>query len=199
MARLPRAERRRQILAAAIEVFAKSGFGGVRTKRIAGVSEATIVQHFPTKRDLYDAVLEERLRGAPAPPDLVGELERSNLRKVLTQFAHHLVTAQHRDRRILRLMLYAVLEDHALARELYDRHLARPVEAVTRALRAARTTREIRGVEPAKAAQLFVAIVAQYILEREVLGTRGRGARRATIEDYVDIYLRGILAPRRGR
>jgi AcrR family transcriptional regulator len=202
MARLPRAERRGQILAAAIEVFAEGGFCGVTTKRIAqaaGVSEATIFLHFPTKRALYDAIVEERLQGGPTPDDLVAGLEQAPLRDFLTQLADQLVSRQHRSRPLLRLLLHVALEEHSLARELYHRHLTGPIEAVTRALRRARTRGELQDVDPATAAHLFGAIVAQHVLEREIFSESGGRGGRATIEKYVDIYLRGILPAQGGR
>jgi AcrR family transcriptional regulator len=201
MARLPRVERRRQILAAAIGVFAEGGFSGVTTKRIAeaaGVSEATIFLHFPTKRDLYDAMLAERLQGGLAPDDLVAGLEQAPLRDFFTRLADQLVNRQHRGRPLLRLLLYAALEEHSLARELYHRHLTGPIEAVTQVLRRARTRGELGDVDPATAAHLFGAIVAQHILEREIFSESGRRGR-ATVEDYIDIYLRGILPAQGGR
>jgi len=55
-ARLAGTERREAILRAALPLFAHRGFYGVSTKEIAsgaGISEALIFKHFPTKRALY--------------------------------------------------------------------------------------------------------------------------------------------------
>jgi TetR/AcrR family transcriptional regulator len=57
--RLASADRRESILAAATHAFAAEGFGGARTQQIAraaGVSEALLFRHFPTKAALYEAV-----------------------------------------------------------------------------------------------------------------------------------------------
>jgi len=59
--RLPAAERRQQILAVALRVFAKSGYVQASTAEIAaqaGISEPTIYRHFENKQALYLAVLE---------------------------------------------------------------------------------------------------------------------------------------------
>src|SRR3974377_150047 len=59
--RLHASDRRRQLVEAALEVFSRKGFGGTTTKEIAaaaGVTEAIIFRHFPTKSDLYNAVLD---------------------------------------------------------------------------------------------------------------------------------------------
>lgn len=69
-ARLPRAERREQILAAATRAFAAEGFAGTGLDDIAaeaGVSRAILYRHFESKPDLYRAVLDrvcERLGAA---------------------------------------------------------------------------------------------------------------------------------------
>lgn len=61
-ARLTGAQRRRQIIAAAQEVFATSGLGGARTSQIAevaGVAESMLYKHFASKRDLFEAAVTQ--------------------------------------------------------------------------------------------------------------------------------------------
>lgn len=60
-ARLPAAERRDAIVAAAQRVFASTSYAGATTAEIAreaGVSEPIIYRHFASKRDLWCACLE---------------------------------------------------------------------------------------------------------------------------------------------
>ena len=60
-ARLPRDERRAQLLAAALEVFTSAGYHSAAMDEIAdraGVSKPVLYQHFPSKLDLYLAVLD---------------------------------------------------------------------------------------------------------------------------------------------
>src|ERR1022692_5341331 len=59
--RLPASDRRLQLLETALDASSRKGFGGTTTKEIAaaaGVTEAIIFRHFPTKQDLYNAVLD---------------------------------------------------------------------------------------------------------------------------------------------
>ncbi|MEC3850464.1 TetR/AcrR family transcriptional regulator [Paenarthrobacter ureafaciens] len=63
-ARLPRDERRAQLLNAALEVFVSNGFHGAAMDEIAEtahVSKPVLYQHFPSKRDLYMALLDSHL------------------------------------------------------------------------------------------------------------------------------------------
>jgi len=74
--RLPRTARRRQLLDAALAVFVAQGYHAAAMDDIAekaGVSKPVLYQHFPGKRELYLALLDESaesllaaLRGAMA-------------------------------------------------------------------------------------------------------------------------------------
>jgi AcrR family transcriptional regulator len=59
--RLPRAERREQILTAATRAFARSGFAATGLDDIAdeaGITRVILYRHFDSKSDLYQAVLD---------------------------------------------------------------------------------------------------------------------------------------------
>src|SRR5207244_7371149 len=63
--RLPAAERRQAFLEAALRVFSEGSYRGTTTAEIAreaGVSEPILYRHFPSKRDLYLACIEESWR-----------------------------------------------------------------------------------------------------------------------------------------
>src|SRR5512142_3071084 len=60
--RLPRSARRKQLLAAAQEVFVAQGYHAAAMDDIAdraGVSKPVLYQHFPGKLELYLALLEQ--------------------------------------------------------------------------------------------------------------------------------------------
>ncbi|MFN3425239.1 MAG: TetR/AcrR family transcriptional regulator [Novosphingobium meiothermophilum] len=60
--RIPGTERRTQIVMAARRVFSRHGYDGAKTLQIAreaGVSEALVYRHFPSKLALYRAVLRQ--------------------------------------------------------------------------------------------------------------------------------------------
>ena len=60
--RLPPEERRAQLLATALEVIARRGFGRAGHADVAeaaGVAVSTVFLYFPTRHDLVEAVLEE--------------------------------------------------------------------------------------------------------------------------------------------
>ena len=60
--RLPAAERREQLLAVALSVFASQGFHQTSMNEVAeaaGITKPVLYQHFTSKRELYLAVIEE--------------------------------------------------------------------------------------------------------------------------------------------
>lgn len=74
-----RAERRRQILAAAKRAFLQSGFAATGLEDVAGhagVTKVLIYRHFDSKADLYRAALDDtraRVRSATGGADQLGE------------------------------------------------------------------------------------------------------------------------------
>ncbi len=72
---LPAEQRRKLILEAAREVFARSGLKGARTRELAqaaGINQATLFDHFKSKEDLFMAAVIE-----PLATLLEGATERS--------------------------------------------------------------------------------------------------------------------------
>src|SRR4051812_20611948 len=68
---------RERIVAAASACFATDGLGCqvAEIARQAGVGNATVFRHFPTKHDLLIAVFEERLRGVLEAADTAAAME----------------------------------------------------------------------------------------------------------------------------
>lgn len=73
--RLPRLERREQILASATRAFARGGFSGTGLDDVAaeaGITRVLLYRHFDSKTDLYRAVLDQacaRLTAATGADD----------------------------------------------------------------------------------------------------------------------------------
>jgi TetR/AcrR family transcriptional regulator len=119
---VPRHARRQQILDAASELFAQRGFAGTTTKRIAsaaGTSETVLFRHFPTKEDLYAAILQHSVPLA----DLERWLEQLQRiadtrddKALFTAVAKTILESYRTNTIYHRLMLFAALENHDLAR-----------------------------------------------------------------------------------
>src|SRR5689334_622721 len=93
--RLTATDRREQILEVASRLFAKQGFQGTTTRQIAeeaGVNEALIFRHFPTKEELYWGVLDSQLRSARAKSGWSKKIESSkDIREMFTAIAEDML------------------------------------------------------------------------------------------------------------
>ena len=114
-------QRRQHFIDAALRLFSSSGFRGTSTRAIAGaagVSEALLFRHFPSKADLYAAILQQKAResGFAARLETIRRLARRRDDWALVQYVVRAILASYqRDPDFERLMLYAALEGHELA------------------------------------------------------------------------------------
>ena len=132
--KLNASDRRSQILAAAMEVFAEQGFHGTPTRELAqraGVSEALVFQHFPTKEALIGAILdhvgfENRIQ---AMEENLGQLPP---REGLMKIAEQVLTNLRDNPALFRVVFFGLLETPHLAGEFYQRFLSRLLALETR-------------------------------------------------------------------
>ena len=83
--RLDSDERRQAIVDAAVPLFARKGFSGATTRELAeaaGVSEALLYRHFPSKQLLYSEILQQvGCQGDPALEKLLEKQDGGALRE----------------------------------------------------------------------------------------------------------------------
>jgi AcrR family transcriptional regulator len=126
-ARLPRSARRKQLLAAAQEVFVSNGYHAAAMDDIAvraGVSKPVLYQHFPGKLDLYLALLDthaedvlDRVRRALAETDD----NRVRVHNVLTAYFEFVDGEDRGDSGAFRLIFESDLGNEPAVRERVDR------------------------------------------------------------------------------
>lgn len=160
-ARLPAPVRREQILDAAIDVFAQSGYRDAGTAVIAarlGVSEPTLFRHFPTKRALYLAAIDRSAEviigrwselAAAAPTPLAGLF-------AVGEWYFGELTRDSRNL-LLRFRSYGETADVEVA-ERVRRHFVTVFEFVQGLFTRARDDGQIAGADPRAHAWLFMAI-----------------------------------------
>src|ERR1035438_10323585 len=127
--RLPAGDRRLQLVETALDFFSRKGFGGTTTKEIAaaaGVTEAIIFRHFPTKQDLYNAVLDHH-HGDGRLADCIARwknyIDRNDDEGLFRSMIEEIMEAHRRDLRGHRVMLFAALEGQEAALE-YNRQFS---------------------------------------------------------------------------
>jgi TetR/AcrR family transcriptional regulator len=115
-------ERRQHLIEVALHLFATNGFRGTTTKAIAqaaGVSEGIIFRHFPTKEDLYTAILNHKARQQGMDQILTTlrrAIDAEDDEGLVLQMALKTFDSYRQDADFQRLMLRAALEGHDLAR-----------------------------------------------------------------------------------
>ena len=121
--------RRQLILSAAKRCFARNGFAGTTTKRVAAaasISEGLLFKHFPTKSALYAEILAEECEADPALHRLLG-LQPSTetlvvlIREMVRHFQHVSDLPDQEEAQRLRLMVTSHLDDGEFARLLYEK------------------------------------------------------------------------------
>lgn len=109
-------DRRSQLIDIALNVFSQKGFNGTTTKEIAaaaGVTEAIIFRHFPSKQALYQAVLESQM-GCPGFQRWMSVvqdcMERGDDEGLFRAIATAMIESYRSDTRLERILLFAALE-----------------------------------------------------------------------------------------
>src|SRR5579872_2307151 len=135
--RLSSTERREAIVQAVRNVFAEKGFHGTTTRELAeaaGVSEALLFKHFPSKEALYAAMHQSCcMQQAASDGRSLMDLEPSTATRAVLGKPNH--GAQ--EDVFNRLMLRSLMEDGAFARILMERLAAGFIPKLEECIRAA--------------------------------------------------------------
>jgi len=195
MKHLPADERRKRIVRGAMEAFAKSGFKGTRSRELAaaaGVSEALIFKHFPNKRAIQKAIIEERIRqtGVFLPP----ELKAAPLEKALASIASRILEVSERDPHFMRLLYFAGLEGEPLAPMFFRRRVAESIGEVAGLFgQWARRGWVRKSIDSRLFAWSFMCCVFQLVAARHIFGVRRMSDRPGALAERVAaLFLEGI-------
>ncbi len=199
--RLPGTERRAQLIEVAISVFGQRGFRGATTKAIAeaaGVSEATIFRHFPSKEDLYIAAFRQRT--GVGTEQFVAALEdladRRADEEVLRSLGRAMLTAYEQDRDLHRMLMYAWLDqDEAANRRMSEQIWESPLFAFLERYIARRQAEgSFRAGDPALLSRALLALPVHYAVQTKLYGI----GSDAPDEEVVALYARFLLGGLRG-
>ena len=159
-------ERRRQILDAAVRVFARQGFHTCRVSDIAdeaGVAYGLVYHYFSSKEEILDTVFLERwevMLAAIADADESGRTARDKL----AQIAAFIIDSYRRDPDVMKVLIVEVTR----AANTFGRtHLAKIREAyggIARIVAAAQADGSFRAeISPSFAAQAFYGAMEQLL------------------------------------
>jgi AcrR family transcriptional regulator len=194
-------DRRNQILDTATELFARQGFEGTTTREIAEnahVNEAIIFRHFPSKEDLYWAVIEHQCGLSQGRADIEARLRSgADDREIFVGIADDFLRRREQDDRLGRLLLFSALENHRLSHRFFQTHIAELYERIGEYIRERIQAGAFRQVDPVLAARAFLGMVVYHYMIQELFGARNHlGMTRTQVaEQLVDIWIYGMVAP----
>jgi AcrR family transcriptional regulator len=199
--RLSARDRRRQILDVASGIFARKGYQGATTREIAeeaGVNEALLFRHFPTKEALYWTMLEELCLAGRRHDRMKTILDEgeSDL-EVFQAIARETLFRTARDRELTRLLWFTALENHELSVRFFNTFVAGYFEDLAGYIRTRIRQGVFRKVDPLLAARGFLGMVVYHFLVQELFG--GEQYCSFDLEEVAHtlsgIWLAGMLNP----
>ena len=201
LTRLDSDGRRKAIVSAAVPLFARNGFAGTTTRELAaaaGVSEALLFKHFPSKQLLYREILAlgcegdpalERLATLPASTGTLAGMIRFMVRRFMLGAE---VERAELDSR-MRLLLHSCLEDGAYARELFTAIAPRVVPLFCASVAAAEAAGDLVPGPDSAANRFWFAQHVAAMMAFAALPKNGCIPYEGDVEQIVDEATRFIL------
>jgi AcrR family transcriptional regulator len=196
--RVPGDQRRAQLLEAAIRVFSRAGFSGTKTKDIAAeahVNEAILFRHFPSKDELYAAILE-----AGSADDWVrsvaeaAETAKDDPVLFVREYVKRSLAWYRRRPDLGRLILYSALEKHELAHIFRDKQIMPVLDVMVRYIAERQAeARFTNKVSAEAAARVLFSAVAHEGLKIVLLRGADTGINDDQLADVItEITLNGL-------
>ena len=195
--RIPREERRRQIIEAAATLFSRKGFRGTTTREIAGavgVSEAMLFKHFATKEELYAAIIEAKSHGRRVLDTAVEAAEREDDAEVLRTLAREMIERTRADPTLMRLTFFSALEGHALSEIMFRSRVQQLDDFLSRYITKRIAAGAFRSVDTLQATWNFFGMVAYHVQLRELFGQKPPRhlTTEGAVEEMVALFLHGV-------
>lgn len=199
--RLTAEARRDLIVSQAIALFAQRGFRATRVKDIAeavGTSDALVFQHFPTKRELYDAILEKLCarKHFTEVEQLLYYAPEYDLEDVLIRLSAWVLERTEVESAWLRLILYAALEQDDATADLTHEHFQRIIDYVAYEIAEGQAAGRFRpGDSRAYACSFFAGLLGLSVMRTVVRDPDYViDSPRAAATTHVALFLKGLQA-----
>jgi len=165
---------RHQILDASLRLFSERGFARTTVRdiaRAAGITAAAIYYHFASKRELLEALFEER-GILPAIEELEQISAKLPLRDTLLDIARRAMLVMQQNREFLRLVFMESLGSEPGAMEEARSVIERWEQGVARVLRAYMERGQVRRLDAHMAARQLVTLARGAFLD-DLMGIFG--------------------------
>jgi AcrR family transcriptional regulator len=189
-----------EIAAAALDLFTEKGFAATRMQDVAaraGLAKGTLYLYFPTKEELFFAVVREALLPRLASIEAWVGVQTTPAPAVLRGLLEHARTLGRGGvAAIPRLVLAEAGRNNAIARFYAEEVVARGMRVVAGILARGMARGEFRQVDPMAMAPVVFAPVLLGLLWRDTIGRHAKGPLdpAAMLEAHAENLLLG-LAP----
>ncbi len=198
--RMTAAERKAQIADVAIALFGRKGFSGTTTKAIAdaaGISEATIFKHFPSKTDLYAEAFRRRTEAGTEwlVERLQEHAERQDDMAVVRTLAEAIMFGFDRDRDLHRMLMYAWLGQDQDANRRMEKQMNSPLfEFLARYVARRQAEGAFRAANPRLMAYALTALAVGYATRSKLYGLETIDEDATVAEGIARLLLDGARA-----
>lgn len=195
------AERRLQIVESAIRTFAKHGFHGSTTKRLAkdaDVSEGLIYRYFSSKEEVYRAVLEHLVDSSPRMGIASQSSPLRDDRLLLLNFARDLYAFFSRHPENMKVLLFSALQGEPISQEFFNRSMRNSYETIIERVDSGQKSGRYRAeTTPRVAARAFMGMLMYHIIVQALVDDPYQGKEAPDwVGGFVDIFLDGMTAGR---
>ncbi len=188
-------QRQASLISAAASLFATNGFRGTTTKQIAlaaGVSEALLFKHFPTKHALYTALLSEKADYSGLQKAVEEAAAKREDKRLFMLLANYRIR-KGADPTLFRLLLFSALEGHEMSDMFFRQQYRVFHDLLASYIRQRIDDGAYRPLDPLLAARAFFGIIVHHRLLHDILGLPMHLTHEATVEEYVSLFLNGLI------
>jgi AcrR family transcriptional regulator len=188
---------RDQLLEAAAQLYAETGYRGATTRRIAvkaGVNEITLFRHFGSK----DALIREAIMraGSSMQPPPLPDPPREPARELKEWAVAHI--AALRERRSLIRTCMGEIEEHPGVFSADNSAIAQAAKALSHYLRRLRETGQAKAqFDDVAAATMLLGVLFADAMGRDIMPGMYRNDPDKAIDEYVRLFLRSVGVGRR--
>ncbi len=189
-----------EIADAALALFSERGFAATRLEDVAaraGVSKGTLYLYFPTKEDLFRAVLRQGLLPNLEAMEQTAAAHQGSAADLLRYIAVHLLGVLDTNLTAIPKLVLAESGNFPTIARLYaDEVVKRAMALLIGILRRGMDRGELRTIDPQSAIPSFIAPFLMMALWKHSLGQHAEIALdfKTVMETHMDLLLHGLEA-----
>jgi AcrR family transcriptional regulator len=192
-------KRREQILKAGMDIFSVKGYAAATIPEIAkaaGVAAGTIYLYYPSKRELFIAVIKNIIITAPLL-DLIGKFPRGDIAVVLKHILKDRFKLAERDVVSRMPALIAEVQRDPELKELWLKDFLQPfLGRIEMGYRMMAAAGKVRRLEPAVATRAVGGMIIGFLLLKVMEGDASplnKIEQEKIADDIVSLLLHGLL------